>query len=316
MIPSQSRVLVESARSADQWNSVLQSSFGASVRRVSSKQGFAAQLRMIEAGDGLLIADVESTGAKIHHSPNTKVGRAPEFVLHIQVLGTSRTIQNGLEIVTAERQATVINTAKPYVLEFDDPTRIMVVRFPPLRLLADGFRLREQAMLPFAAHPAVLSLAVSVIESIWHAAMFDGVHNLEAEVTDTLLALISLAQSNAGSTSLNGSHEMASWLQVQKLIESNLDNPELGGLFIAKCLSRSQRYVQKLFRARGVTVTDTIREKRLELAAQCLASPAHAHRSVTEVCFDCGFSDLSYFSQTFKQHFGVSPGSFRTAQLQ
>lgn len=310
------RVHQESARSAERWNSVLQSSFGASVTRVADTRGFSAKLRMLEAPDGLLVADVESAAAKIQHRPHASSWRPHEFVLHIQVTGSSRTIQNGREIVTSERQAAVIDTAKPYRVEFDEPTRIMVIRFPPLRLLTDGFRLGEQVMRPFAAHPAVVSMAVSLIEGFWNGAMFDGVTNLDREMTDCLLALTSLAQSNAGAVGFNESSDAASWQRVLHLIDANLDNPELGGRFIADVLNRSQRYVQNLFHERGETLTDTIRGKRLQLAAQCLASPAHAHRNVTEICFDCGFNDLSYFSLMFKQRFGVSPGSYRSAQLQ
>jgi len=33
--------------------------------------------------------------------------------------------------------------------------------------------------------------------------------------------------------------------------------------------------------------------------------------SITEVCFDCGFNNLSNFNRIFKKYKGVSPKDFR-----
>jgi AraC family transcriptional regulator len=48
----------------------------------------------------------------------------------------------------------------------------------------------------------------------------------------------------------------------------------------------------------------------LRRAARLLADPA---RSVTDVAFDVGFSDLSNFVRTFRRAAGVSPRAFRKA---
>ncbi len=53
-----------------------------------------------------------------------------------------------------------------------------------------------------------------------------------------------------------------------------------------------------------------IKEKRLEYAAELLSLSS---KSVTDVCFDCGFSDLSTFSKAFSKHFKKSPSEYRTS---
>lgn len=51
-----------------------------------------------------------------------------------------------------------------------------------------------------------------------------------------------------------------------------------------------------------------IRQFRLHKAAKLIISGS---ASISEVCYNTGFNDLSYFSSAFKKHFGVSPTSYR-----
>ncbi len=54
-----------------------------------------------------------------------------------------------------------------------------------------------------------------------------------------------------------------------------------------------------------------INEKRLERARFLLT---HTDLNVTDVCFEVGFENLSYFGQLFKKRFGTSPKKITTAQ--
>src|SRR5215212_215007 len=58
----------------------------------------------------------------------------------------------------------------------------------------------------------------------------------------------------------------------------------------------------------GETPHKYLTRVRVEKARQLLAVTG---RSVTEVCFDVGFSSLGSFSTLFKRHVGESPASFR-----
>ncbi len=65
----------------------------------------------------------------------------------------------------------------------------------------------------------------------------------------------------------------------------------------------------RLFReAAGMTITEALREKRLECAARLLRT---SKLSISEICFESGFNDLSYFYRRFGERYGVNPGSYR-----
>ena len=68
-------------------------------------------------------------------------------------------------------------------------------------------------------------------------------------------------------------------------------------------------HLLRSFRAAfGETPKEFLTRLRLERARQLLTVTA---RSVTEVCFDVGFSSLGTFSVLFKRHVGCSPKEFR-----
>ncbi len=56
-----------------------------------------------------------------------------------------------------------------------------------------------------------------------------------------------------------------------------------------------------------------VNRKRLEMAYSLLSS---TDKNVTEVCFEVGFENISYFTQLFKQNFGITPKQLQKNQNQ
>jgi len=73
---------------------------------------------------------------------------------------------------------------------------------------------------------------------------------------------------------------------------------------LARRLGVSPRYVQMVFAGMATTASGYIRERRLEHAAQLLAGGRHA---ITDVAYQVGFADLSYFYRSFRKRYGISP---------
>lgn len=74
--------------------------------------------------------------------------------------------------------------------------------------------------------------------------------------------------------------------------------------------SRPQLY-RKLRAINGMSPSEYIREVRLQKAAELLRNQAG---NVSEVAFQTGFNNLSYFSKTFQARFGSSPSEFSKKQ--
>lgn len=74
---------------------------------------------------------------------------------------------------------------------------------------------------------------------------------------------------------------------------------------VARHVGYSPNYFSAEFkRETGIEFRKYLQDLRLDFAMKLLK---HSSLTVTEVCFECGFNSLPYFSQAFKKKFGASP---------
>lgn len=78
-----------------------------------------------------------------------------------------------------------------------------------------------------------------------------------------------------------------------------------------KELHLSKQYMSKIFReVTGMTIFDYLYRRRIEQAKRLLR--LQAERSITEVCLQVGFKNVSHFSRMFKTQVGLSPERYRS----
>ncbi|WP_328951329.1 helix-turn-helix domain-containing protein [Streptomyces sp. NBC_00184] len=73
----------------------------------------------------------------------------------------------------------------------------------------------------------------------------------------------------------------------------------------------SVRHLHALFRASGVTVSDHVRRRWLEVIRQDLVDPALAHLPAYVLAARRGLAEASHFSKVFRAEFGLSPRTVR-----
>jgi len=96
--------------------------------------------------------------------------------------------------------------------------------------------------------------------------------------------------------------------KIHLLIEQNLGNPLLSVEMISSEIGISRVHLhRKLKQLTNMTTRDLIRNIRLKQAAQLMKKKG---LSVSEVAYAVGYSDLSNFSLSFKQIYGMSPSAY------
>jgi signal transduction histidine kinase/DNA-binding response OmpR family regulator/ligand-binding sensor domain-containing protein len=97
--------------------------------------------------------------------------------------------------------------------------------------------------------------------------------------------------------------------KVIELIRDNIDNENLQSLFIEKELgiSNSQLY-RKIKQIFNFTPSDLIRTIRLKHAAELLRKNV---LTVSEVCYQSGFNNRSYFYREFKKVYNITPKNYQ-----
>jgi AraC-like DNA-binding protein len=96
--------------------------------------------------------------------------------------------------------------------------------------------------------------------------------------------------------------------KAKTVVENKLSDPEFGVEEFASemALSRSQ-LSRKLSALMGQTVTEFIRTIRLNYALGLLKKRTG---TISEIAYDSGFNNLTYFSISFKKQFGLSPTEY------
>lgn len=80
---------------------------------------------------------------------------------------------------------------------------------------------------------------------------------------------------------------------------------------LAEIAGMSSKYFCRAFREiTGRTPIDYLNYYRVEYACEQLSA---MDATITEVAFNCGFNDISYFIKTFKKHKGITPKKYQKA---
>ena len=98
---------------------------------------------------------------------------------------------------------------------------------------------------------------------------------------------------------------------LAQFMESNIDSENLSAIIAAQQLGMSHSVLyKKLKTLTGLSLVEYIRDFRLKKAKQLLKTNQF---SISEVCYQVGYSDRKYFSKLFKERFG-NPPTFYTKQ--
>jgi AraC-like DNA-binding protein len=100
-------------------------------------------------------------------------------------------------------------------------------------------------------------------------------------------------------------------LRLKSTIEAQLHDPGLKPPVAAAAVGISVRYANALLSQEGTSLERYIMTRRLEHCRRALTDPGQMFRTVTDIAYSCGFSDVSHFTRRFKSRFGCSPSECR-----
>ena len=129
------------------------------------------------------------------------------------------------------------------------------------------------------------------------------------------LAALALGASREAEEVAKGRGVRAARLQgIKRDISGNLDR-EISLADLAARHRVSPRYVRMLFESEGTSFSESVREQRLRRARSKLLSRRFDHLRISDIAYEVGFNDLSYFNRAFRRRFGHSPGEVRKWRL-
>ncbi|WEX90694.1 helix-turn-helix transcriptional regulator [Sinorhizobium garamanticum] len=97
---------------------------------------------------------------------------------------------------------------------------------------------------------------------------------------------------------------------IKKLIEQNLANGSFSITDVAGAEGITPRAIQKFFSREGTTFSRYLLGRRLALAKGLILAEGSSC-SISQIAYNVGFNDLSYFNRTFRSRYGVRPSDLR-----
>ena len=235
-----------------------------------------------------------------------------ELLLSLQFAGKMILVQDGREAVNDRGSFVLLDTRRPYTQIFQTRTKAMVLKIP-----REALEARLGRVAPLTAHTMEAENPITGLASGFLSMLPKRLDTLDGPVGVTIaeqaLDLVALAfstETQQSGSSLSSSRA-TTLLRLKSVIESRLHEPDLRPAAVSAETGISVRYANALLSAEGTSIERCILDRRLERCRRALEDRRQAHRTIGEIAFAWGFSDLSHFGRRFKAEFGVSPGEYR-----
>ena len=136
--------------------------------------------------------------------------------------------------------------------------------------------------------------------------------SMGAQIVQQALDLVALAfESVGGGVAQLSSTRTTNLTRLKSVIETRLHDPALKPAIAAAAAGISVRYANALLAQEDSSLERFITLRRLLLCREALESPQHLSRTIGEIAYGYGFSDLSHFTRRFKDQFGCTPSEIR-----
>jgi AraC-like DNA-binding protein len=100
-------------------------------------------------------------------------------------------------------------------------------------------------------------------------------------------------------------------IAVLQAMSKLLDDPGLSPAKVAARLAITPRYVHLVLEDTGQSFNEHLLERRLERVTEALSDSRQCHRTITDIAFAAGFSNLSHFNRVFRRRYGATPSEVR-----
>lgn len=231
------------------------------------------------------------------------------FSLHLVHSGRCLLRHAGTEILADAGDMIVVDARRPYELTFKRAVQGLVIRLPGARFGSQVGALEKLAGRRLNRNSGPAAVLSSFTRSAWDG-LVEGDHGeWPLSASDVIFDLLGSILRDDRAGQIAGSRADELRRKAAALVDRQLFDAEFRCCMIAEELGVSERYLQRVFADVGTTPTRFLLGRRLEAVAARLRY-SDKPRRITDIALECGFSDLSYFSRTFRRRFEVSPRNY------
>jgi AraC-like DNA-binding protein len=259
------------------------------------------------------VATFVCDAAEVRRSDRDAVrGESDDLLLCLQLSGRSAFSQDGRQAMNEAGNFLLLDTRRPFSISLDAKTSSICFKIPRETLEARLGSVSAMTARSISSQGPIAALTSGFLAML--PAHVDALDSQAAQtISEQALDLVALAfskESDQNGAALSSARATA-LLRLKSAVDAGLCDPELRPATVASTAGVSVRYANALLSQEGTSLERYIQDRRLERCRGALSDPAHAHRTIGEIAFSWGFSDLSHFGRRFKAEYGFSPSEYR-----
>jgi AraC-like DNA-binding protein len=238
-----------------------------------------------------------------------------DLFLIVNRTGNVTISSRGRDVWLCENDAVLVRGAEPLVCDRYRSGHFITVQIPYSILSSMIVNVDDAVMHHIPENPA-LRLLTAYAETLLDDDGGRMTPMFQRRVTTHMHELVALALESRRDAEhvARGSAMGAARLRAAKIYTmENLGNRDISIGSVAAQLGISKRHLQRLFESDGTTFAAFLLGQRLAHAHRMLCEPQSAQRQVSDIAYQVGFGDLSYFNRRFRLHYGAAPKEIRDA---
>ena len=238
--------------------------------------------------------------------------RNDDLLVYRQIAGTWALEQEGREVLLKAGDLTLIDPMLPASGTFSSGSDVLFIKLPRRDLEARIGKVRRmvaRAMKPLDPETSLVSSFLAMLPARLGKMSQVAEEVLKHQTID--LIAMSLGKMVQSDTPPVSSVRGLVLLKVRAAIETRLSDPALDGPAVANAAGVSVRYANAVLAEEGTSIARYIQERRLARCRRTLKDPQQAHRSLSEIAYGWGFSDMTHFGRSFRKAYGMLPSEYR-----
>jgi len=237
---------------------------------------------------------------------------ADELFFRLQIAGRYETEQEGHEAAFEAGDMTLIDPRRPWRGNYSNGPKQMLLKVPRRQLEARVGGVRALSLYPIKPSQPESALTAAYLTSLLsHADALDAASGdiVKNQVLD--LIALSIAKITGRESPRISSARSIVLLSVRAAVEARLTDPVLDAATVAAAAGVSVRYANAVLADEGMSITHLIWSRRLERCRRALRDASQAQRTISEIAYGWGFSDMTHFARRFKEAYGSLPSEYR-----
>jgi AraC-like DNA-binding protein len=299
----------ESTTRLDLWRDLIREHFVALDIDADRDGAFTGTVRSAALGH-LKVASVDTTTAEYRRTRGL-AHRDSAVYLQVGLITCGEAVlrQDGREAALRPGDFAIYETDRPFFWGLRGESRLFVFTWPRASMALDqgeSQRLTARTLGGGSGLGGIVGRMLQELVTSPPALSAAGGVRLADEVGE-LVTTVATEYAEPGPPGRAVDEELR---RIDAYIAERLCDPDLDPAAIARAHFMSVRRLHRLFARQGTSVTQRIRQQRLERCRHDLARP-RGPASISDISRRWGFTDLATFSRAFRSAYRTTPSAYR-----